>query len=668
MFLSQRAFHRLEDCLRAGDVEEQKRNRLRDAEAEAGLDVRGGDMFGPYGQNADSRAGSPTMGAFNDPFSQSNQQLPLVANASPFMRADLYNDYGERGSMASDDLDAKSRLTSNRDDSMSNFGGSEAYAPSRNMFQNEDSKGLLGKEALPGEILEGETTEQIKESSNRRRWVAFVWMLTWWCPNFLLTHVGRMKRLDVRQAWREKLALNMLIWLSCCGAAFVIAILGQLICPTEHVFSTSELQSHNKDSNSGMYTAIRGEVFDLSSIIPFHQRAVSVVNTKLLENYAGEDASNLFPVQVSALCNGVSGSVSPYVALTSQNSSDTNAQYHDFRAWTNDSRPDWYFESMTVMRWNYRVGFMGYTPKQVKQMADSGSSVAIYDGLVYDLTDYVNFPPSVNAPSGFSSPGGVDTQYMSPSVIDLFKQNAGSDISNKLDSINLDSDTLSRQKTCLRNLFLIGKQDNRNSSKCLFSTYILLSLSIVMVSIIGFKFLAALSFGSLRAPEDHDKFVICQVPCYTEGEESMRKTIDSLAKLRYDDKRKLIFIICDGMIVGSGNDRPTPRIVLDILGADPNNDPEPLSFLSLGEGAKQHNMGKVYSGLYECAGHVVPYVVVVKCGKPTERSRPGNRGKRDTQMLLMHFLNRASLLSSFLSLCTDYFTHSGPFQLPDEPS
>ena len=55
--------------------------------------------------------------------------------------------------------------------------------------------------------------------------------------------------------------------------------------------------------------------------------------------------------------------------------------------------------------------------------------------------------------------------------------------------------------------------------------------------------------------------------------------------------------------------------------------------MSLGEGAKQHNMGKGYSGLYECAGHVVPYLVVVKVGKPTERSRPGNRGKRDSQML-----------------------------------
>ncbi|CAJ0887278.1 8405_t:CDS:2, partial [Entrophospora sp. SA101] len=94
------------------------------------------------------------------------------------------------------------------------------------------------------------------------------------------------------------------------------------------------------------------------------------------------------------------------------------------------------------------------------------------------------------------------------------------------------------------------------------------------------------------------------------------------------------------MIIGSGNDQPTPRIVLDILGVDPNLDPEPLSFLSLGDGAKQHNMGKIYSGLYECSGHVVPYIVVVKVGKSSERSRPGNRGKRDSQMILMNFLNK----------------------------
>lgn len=33
-------------------------------------------------------------------------------------------------------------------------------------------------------------------------------------------------------------------------------------------------------------------------------------------------------------------------------------------------------------------------------------------------------------------------------------------------------------------------------------------------------------------------------------------------------------------------------------------------------------------------------MVVVKVGKPTERSKPGNRGKRDSQIMLLHYLNR----------------------------
>lgn len=294
-----------------------------------------------------------------------------------------------------------------------------------------------------------------------------------------------------------------------------------------------------------------------------------------------------------------------------------------------------------MLRYKYRMGFMGFTKKDLNNMAKAGRAVAVYNGLVYEMSTYI-----AQGGGGLRAPENTRTnanrQFMSDQVVDLFKYNAGQDITNLLDGLSgsIGSDVVRRQKTCLRNLFLIGKVDTRDSPQCQFATYILLALSIVMVSIIGFKFLAAIHFGGARAPEDHDKFVICQVPCYTEGEESLRRTISSLARLKYDDKRKLLFIVCDGNIVGAGNDRTTPRIVLDILGVDPNLDPEPLSFLSLGEGSKQHNMGKVYSGLYECAGHVVPYVVLAKVGKPSERQRPGNRGKRDSQMAIMHFLNK----------------------------
>ena len=100
--------------------------------------------------------------------------------------------------------------------------------------------------------------------------------------------------------------------------------------------------------------------------------------------------------------------------------------------------------------------------------------------------------------------------------------------------------------------------------------------------------------------------MICQVPCYTEGEESLRCPIDSLSALGYDDKCKLLSLICDDNIVGSGNDCSTPRIALDILGVDPSLEPESLMLQSIGEGSKQLNYGKIYSGLYEFEGHAVP--------------------------------------------------------------
>jgi chitin synthase len=274
---------------------------MRDAEAAAGLDPREiNDPYAPYtSPSAQQFEESPFSGAYGLD-AQSNQALPLVAHASPFQRADLYDDeYEDRKSFRSDDFDGRSRYTSHREDSISNF-GTESYAPSRNMFQNADKKGLLDKEALAGEIQEGETAEVLKETSSRRKWVALCWMLTFWVPTPLLTYVGRMKRPDVRQAWREKLALNMIIWFILGACVFVIAVLGIVICPTQHVFSTSDLASHSFTNNpNSVYTSIRGEVFDLNQIAFTHNRIVSVVPEKSILQYGGTSSDNIFPVQVS---------------------------------------------------------------------------------------------------------------------------------------------------------------------------------------------------------------------------------------------------------------------------------------------------------------------------------------------------------------------------------
>ncbi|KAK9248318.1 chitin synthase-domain-containing protein [Lipomyces tetrasporus] len=507
------------------------------------------------------------------------------------------------------------------------------------MFQHFDSRQQMVEKGIQGRE---EEINDIKSTPARRRWMLLVWLLTFWCPDSFIKKLGRMPRKDVRIAWREKLAINLLIWLSCGLTVFFIVGFPILICPTQHVYSAAELSAYNyQDDPEHTYVAIRGEVFDLTKFAPGHYP--SIVAKSEVMNYGGSDASAMFPVQVSALCQGVDGSIDPSVTLdyNGENTTETNSIYHDFRYFRNDSRPDWYFEQMIMLRANFKKGDVGISSQYMQTLVnEKGKTMASINGDVFDLTSYVVGGRQTLSPPGQALNPNINTNFMSDTVVSLFQGQAGNDISKYWDNLDLDSDVKSRMWVCLRNLFYAGRVDTRNSPRCQFARYFLLAVSLFLVCVIGFKFLAALQFGVKRAPENLDKFVICQIPAYTEDEESLRRAIDSLARMKYDDKRKLLFLICDGMIVGAGNDRPTPRIVLDILGVSPDIDPEPLSFESLGEGLKQHNMGKIYSGLYEVAGHIVPFVVVVKIGKPSEISRPGNRGKRDSQMLLMRFLNR----------------------------
>lgn len=289
----------MEDHLRGSDAEEQKRNRFRAAELEAGLDGRQ-DVYAPYSSGIEDTH-SPLGAGYGDVFGQSNQQLPLVSNAAdqPLTRGLLYGDVDDDERSLRTDDDGGSRYTSHRDDG-SAYAPTESYAPSRNMFQTTRNVANANeKDPVPGEIMEGEVAEEVRDSSARRKWVAFVWFLTWWVPTPCLTHIGRMKRLDVRQAWREKLAINLIIWFSCGCSIFVIAILGKIICPTQYVYSTSELQSHSFNGNPGhTYTAIRGEVFDLTGLFQIHLTAVSVVPEKTVMTFGGTDATSLFPVQV----------------------------------------------------------------------------------------------------------------------------------------------------------------------------------------------------------------------------------------------------------------------------------------------------------------------------------------------------------------------------------
>ena len=491
------------------------------------------------------------------------------------------------------------------------------------------------KDALlePNEVLE------VPTSPMRKWWVRLTYALTWWIPDPLLSRIGRMHRPDVLLAWREKVTICMLITLFCGVILFYIIGFGRLLCPDfNKAWNEGQLTVHG--DGKSFYVAVQGRVYDLTKFYKLDHSDIpqQPIDDNIMMQLAGKDLTPYFPVPLSAGCPGLVQDPSLQLQQQENLTAEIGQAQHKSGATqpykkSKLSQPNWYYSVFVPKMRQYYKGWYVYDNKQIAQDG-SWRQWAVVDGNLYDLTNYLYTRKMMQGNDKYS--------FLDSSITDLFEAQAGSDISGDFHKAleKLPQSKQAATQRCLDNAFFQGRTDFRNSPRCEVQNYLLLAFSCLIFLSIFAKFVSALQLVRRPTPEQQDRFVICHIPCYTESEESLRKTIDSLAGQEYDNKRKLLFIVCDGMIVGHGNEQPTPRIVLDILGVDPRVDPEPLPFKSVAEGSRQLNYGKVYSGLYEYEGNVVPYIVVVKVGRPSERTRPGNRGKRDTQVLLMRYLNR----------------------------
>ena len=489
------------------------------------------------------------------------------------------------------------------------------------------------------ELADGKEITVQKTTFGRRVWVACAWAATFWIPSFLLKHVGRMKRPDVRLAWREKVLLVMLILLFNGTVVFYIVEFGNLLCPNwDKVWNSKEVHYHQGEND--YFVSFRGGVYDLTHFWKLQHSDTDIPTTpQNMLPFAGTDVSPYIVPPLWLACPGIvedkTVSLMSNQTLLYPQAEHNSGPLLQANPNTKLHNEDWYSKTFTPKIKEYYKGKLVWKKGSVYNQGQNAAHMwFIIDKKIYDLTDYFYT---------LKWKGGNLPQYhfFGSQLADLVQSNPGKDITNDF-NLQLNRTFRLNSLNCLNKMFYVGDVDFRDTPRCQVNNYILLGFTIIICSVIGIKFLAALQLGSKRRPAQQDKFVICQVPAYTEGEDSLRKGLDSLTALAYDNKRKLICVICDGMIVGGGNDRPTPKIVLDILGVDPKIDPPALPFKSVGQGAEQLNYGKVYSGLYEYEGNVVPYLVVVKVGKESEqrKSKPGNRGKRDSQILLMSFLNR----------------------------
>lgn len=498
----------------------------------------------------------------------------------------------------------------------------------------DDEVGQFTSEMDP-ELGEPKSVEAQKIGASRRIWIFCVWALTFWIPSFMLRYIGRMKRPDVRMAWREKLVLCLLIFLLNATVVFYIVEFGRLLCPNfDKAWNEKEVGYHQGEND--YYVSLRGKVYDLTKFYKTpHGDPSRQTTAATMIPFAGQNLDEYFQPPLFTACSYLTTDKSLTLLA------NTTVLHPEGLHTSGPLQPNqkselyddhWYDNRFSLKIKEFYIGDLVVDKAAVNtQGQNQGRNWVILNGNIYDLTDYFHTLQVQNNYPAY--------KFFPDEIATLIQSNPGLDITSLWK--NNDAN-YSKSLNCMENRFLAGSVDFRKSAKCQVNNYILLAFTIILCTVILTKFLAALQLGSKRRPAAQDKFVICQVPAYTEGEDQLRKALDSLTALQYDNKRKLICVMCDGMIVGGGNDRPTPKIVLDILGVDPKIDPPALPFKAVGQGNEQLNYGKVYSGLYEFEGNVVPYIVVVKVGKESEqtKSKPGNRGKRDSQILLLSFLNR----------------------------
>lgn len=137
-------------------------------------------------------------------------------------------------------------------------------------------------------------------SKQRRCWLNCAWCSTWFIPSCCLARCGKMRQPDRQIAWREKVALCIIIFLLNAMTLFVITGLGLVLCPKKIHVPYSEPGALNSTQNA--LVRMYGSYYSVPHIFQEHVD-FSYLDTRMYskrfwqERFYGQDVSLLFPRQ-----------------------------------------------------------------------------------------------------------------------------------------------------------------------------------------------------------------------------------------------------------------------------------------------------------------------------------------------------------------------------------
>lgn len=391
---------------------------------------------------------------------------------------------------------------------------------------------------------------RVRAAPETSTWKMVAAFLTCLIPNFAIRKIGKMTNASVIQAWREKCALCMLIFMNCLFLGFITYGMNKFVC---------------KGSNLIVYGKIKPTIMKTDYII---------TNGGIFQSdeyYGNEINTHLFSKNSSACKQAFGGQIS-----------GGDMEEKDFiRVY------DLYFD------WD-----------DIKK-----NNLIVIDDKVYD-------------------PSYCNEEYFS-SFISKYR-------GGRANIKDLDKQCLQ----CFKDSFFAGKTA-RKTPGCIFADILLWISTVIIFSLIFIRFFLAMFYAwymrtkpvSIRGTTP----CILQVTCYSEGEAGLRSTLDSLTLLDYDSDYKLIIVVADGDIKGAGESMSTPEVLMSMCEVD---DPEPQAYISLKPGYKRYNRAKVHTGIYRKDDKFARIMIINKVGNPQEVVKKGNRGKRDSQVILMSFFSK----------------------------
>ncbi|KAJ8327573.1 hypothetical protein O5D80_003928 [Batrachochytrium dendrobatidis] len=526
-------------------------------------------------------------------------------------------------------------------------------------------------------------------------WSIFVFLVTCCFPSVLLSRLGGMHDKAVQRAWREKVALCWVALLMCILLAFITFGLQTVTCKRD--MGAVSLQTFKKYSPSTypQRFSIHGTVYSMTPYIKTHNAFGALANSSTaaaIDKSTGVDISALFPPTISAGCAAmIKSAVTPSCKVSNFEASHCHTSPNSINALS-----------------DLRVGHLTFDWPDL--VSDPSRRLLVFRSLVIDVTPFLNQTTSIfgtfsddlmysyigrDATRAFFDANSLSTIECAASIStigSLSSESTGclaADTILYISLIVIGALIIIRFVLAMlfswfisRHLGKLQKQDKNDKDRRLsrrvqleggimpFTMQVNGNLAIAHRSGVPTispmerrETLRRRNVGTKTVQKPSSNYgrelhTIMLVTCYSEDEQGLRTTFNSLAMTDYSEDHKVLFIIADGMIKGSGNTQTTPELILSMLELDPNwEDPEGLSYLAIGEGSKEHNRAKVYVGWYSYQDRVVPTILIVKCGTEEESKlpKPGNRGKRDSQMILMRFLQKVTLDESMTPLEYDLF-------------